>query len=232
MKSAAPITAHSTGMSGCRWHNGGLIKYSRSGGWNMNDWLGNFDGKLPGSVQPADFAYWCRASRWELEEAAHIALGAEPKSGQGYVLVRGRRSVDRRWKEEPFIFAAERLTELVQRRFYRSRGLNFVKPGEFVSWMGDAHLPIPHELSAALARFGDSHTDWKQRAETAENEVEDLKQRNAELETAIANQTINGLELPPESGPPTGIDYPSNWRISDGWKTREAGRDCIEASAG
>jgi DNA adenine methylase len=40
------------------------------------------------------------------------------------------------------------------------------------------------------------------------------------------------LELPPESGPPTGIDYPSNWRISDGWKTREAGRDCIEASAG
>jgi hypothetical protein len=41
-----------------------------------------------------------------------------------------------------------------------------------------------------------------------------------------------GMELPPESGPPTGIDYPSNWRISDGWKTREAGRDCIEASAG
>jgi len=40
------------------------------------------------------------------------------------------------------------------------------------------------------------------------------------------------MELPPESGPPTGIDYPSNWRISDGWKTREAGRDCIEASAG
>ncbi|AKI02236.1 Putative transposase [Hoeflea sp. IMCC20628] len=40
------------------------------------------------------------------------------------------------------------------------------------------------------------------------------------------------LELPPESGPPTGIDYPSNWRISDGWKTREAGRNCIEASAG
>jgi hypothetical protein len=158
----------------------------------MNDWLGNFDGKLPDSVQPADFAYWCRASQWELEEAVHIALGAEPKSGQGYVLVRGRRSVDRRWKEEPFVFAAERLTELVQRRFHRSRGSNFVKPGEFVSWMGDAHLPVPHELSAALARFGDSHTDWKQRAETAENEVEDLKQRNAELETAIANQTING----------------------------------------
>jgi hypothetical protein len=43
---------------------------------------------------------------------------------------------------------------------------------------------------------------------------------------------VGYLELPPESGPPTGIDYPSNWRISDGWKTREAGRDCIEASAG
>ena len=40
------------------------------------------------------------------------------------------------------------------------------------------------------------------------------------------------LESPPESGPPTGIGYPSNWRISDGWKTREARRDCIEASAG
>jgi DNA replication protein DnaC len=39
------------------------------------------------------------------------------------------------------------------------------------------------------------------------------------------------LELPPESGPPTGIDFPVNWRISDGWKTREAGRDCIEAAA-
>ncbi|MCY0148544.1 phage integrase N-terminal SAM-like domain-containing protein [Hoeflea sp. G2-23] len=44
--------------------------------------------------------------------------------------------------------------------------------------------------------------------------------------------SIVSVELPPESGPPTGIDYPSNWRISDGWKTREAGRDCIEASAG
>jgi hypothetical protein len=44
--------------------------------------------------------------------------------------------------------------------------------------------------------------------------------------------SIKAVELPPESGPPTGIDYPSNWRISDGWKTREAGRDCIEASAG
>ena len=45
-------------------------------------------------------------------------------------------------------------------------------------------------------------------------------------------QELDVLELPPESGPPTGIDYPSNWRISDGWKTRETGRDCIEASAG
>ena len=29
------------------------------------------------------------------------------------------------------------------------------------------------------------------------------------------------MEWPPESGPPTGIDCPLNWRISDGWKTRE-----------
>ena len=32
------------------------------------------------------------------------------------------------------------------------------------------------------------------------------------------------VELPPESGPSTGIDCPANWRISDGWKTREARR--------
>ncbi|MEM8801693.1 MAG: hypothetical protein AAGF55_04085 [Pseudomonadota bacterium] len=39
------------------------------------------------------------------------------------------------------------------------------------------------------------------------------------------------LEWPPESGPPTGIDLSRNWRISDGWETREARRYCIEASA-
>jgi hypothetical protein len=29
-----------------------------------------------------------------------------------------------------------------------------------------------------------------------------------------------------------GYFRPLNWRISDGWKTREARRDCIEASVG
>ena len=58
------------------------------------------------------------------------------------------------------------------------------------------------------------------------NVPDDLKDRDREI--AVNRR----LEWPPESGPPTGIDYPSNWRISDGWKTRKTRRYCIEASAG
>lgn len=43
----------------------------------------------------------------------------------------------------------------------------------------------------------------------------------------IAGSAIVGWS--PESGPPTGIDCLTDWRISDGWETRDARRYCIEA---
>ena len=50
------------------------------------------------------------------------------------------------------------------------------------------------------------------------------------IKDLAAGQAFSMAE-PPESGPPTGIDLSRNWRISDGWKTREAQRYCGEASA-
>jgi hypothetical protein len=87
----------------------------------------------------ADFAYWCKAAYWTLDEAVALSLGKDP----GIVTP---KSITHHRGFSPFVRSFDRLRALADRAKWKGTLFDPVLPSIFANWAVETDIPLPEDI--------------------------------------------------------------------------------------
>lgn len=144
----------------------------------------------------ADFEHWGRMDLWNLDEAASLSFGKDPR-------VVSRKRVEAILSyTSPFASKYRDLCEVIERAV-QAKSLSFpIKPEIFVAWTERNGILFPENLKAIVKARGQETPDWKARygdlsekttkmIAEQESRIADLTQ---ELEKALAEKPLKTRE--------------------------------------
>lgn len=102
----------------------------------------------------ADFAHWCKASHWTIDEAVALSFGKAPE------LVSWEK-IKPYLGLSPFAFQYQRKRDLCLRAVPWNQLFDPVLPGIFMAWAKRNEIEYPVELERRVAGHGHRIADWK-----------------------------------------------------------------------